>query len=179
MIARAAPYLVLVLIIAFCGVLLVAQDAAHDLELERIERARAEEAAAVLSTALTDVATLWDQEAAAVREASARRAEAERARGIAGAQLRRQKREDPDFRRYLDSPMHPRTVSMLWLPATPDGHPGKAPSDLAGADAQTNTTNLHVTHEDGWQWCQDVERALDQCNADKARLREWREGLPK
>jgi len=50
---------------------------------------------------------------------------------------------------------------------------GITPREFAPADPQTGIAIPVVTHQKGWQWAKATDRALDDCNADKAALRKW------
>ena len=89
--------------------------------------------------------------------------------------IRRLKIENEDLRQYLDSRIPAPVVVQLWQPPSgSDRDPESDPSKQSdGTDTQTTQPAREVSHEEGWEWCREVEVALDSCNNDKRLLREW------
>lgn len=172
---RIAPYLVASLLMALAVVALGWQKAAHDLEAERIESARWKESSDTLGRALQEVAHERDRQEQLAVDALRRHADDARAREHAQAELERLKKDHEDLRAYLRTHVPAAVAGWLWaMPDQNGSHQGEAAGIPAGADAQAGYPG--VSHERAWTWCKDTDRALDACNADKAALRQWRDG---
>jgi len=94
-------------------------------------------------------------------------------------QLQEQADYDQKLREYLASNIYYAVVEWLWL------KPGKGGGGEKGTGASVATRQFApantkagfaipvVTHQKGWAWAKATDRALDDCNADKAALRKW------
>ncbi len=96
--------------------------------------------------------------------------------GEARKQLQEKADNDKTLRDYLDSNIHHSVAEWLWVGSSDPGGSKEGNSIVAAAgqpDAGDTKTYLPVTHETGWEWARETDKALDSCNADKAALREW------
>lgn len=86
-------------------------------------------------------------------------------------QLEKMKNEREDFAAYMRSGIHPLASSWMWMQSSGDQteYSIRISSGVSGgADAKTP-----ISHERGWRWCKETERALDSCNEDKRGIAEW------
>ena len=93
--------------------------------------------------------------------------------------LQEKARYDKKLREYLASNIYYTVVEWLWFLPSEGGDREKgadmgiAPREFAPGDSQTGIAIPVVTHQKGWQWAKATDRALNDCNADKAALRKW------
>jgi len=173
--SRIAPYIVLALVMALAVALLGWQGANNSLERERVESARWKESSNTLGKALQEVAHERDRQEQMAVDALRRQATDARARERAQSELERLQKDHEDLRAYLRAYVPAAVAGWLWvMPDEDGGDSGEAAGLPAGADAQAGYPD--VSHERAWTWCKDTDRALDACNADKAALRQWRDG---
>ena len=91
-------------------------------------------------------------------------------------QLQEKADNDKTLRDYLDSDIHAFVAEWLWVGSSDPGggeKGGSAPVAAAQLDGAYIQAYEPVTHEKGWDWARETDKALDSCNADKAALREW------
>lgn len=172
--ARIASKLVVALVIVILLLALWLQSARHDAEKAQASSDHYQRAAESL---IESIGMLEEERARkesmavdAVKRLNATQAARERDR----AERKRLKETNETLRAYLDSRIPAAVAGWLWLPADAAHADSPTAADLlVSGNAKTTAAGANVAHGDGWQWCKDVERALDACNADKRALREW------
>ncbi len=94
-------------------------------------------------------------------------------------QLQEQADYDQKLREYLASTIYYAVVEWLWFKPGEGGGGEKgvgvsvASREFAPTDKKAGFAIPVVTHQKGWEWAKATDRALDDCNEDKAGLRKW------